>query len=115
MDKTLQINRRNNGLYFTLRGDVTLTHTPSLKPLVDEALKGDAYEVVIIDLSRTDSMDSSGIGFLVTLNTGVKKMGKGMILYKPGKQICKTLEMVQLLDYFQIASTEDELLAMVPE
>ncbi len=111
----LHVDRTNSTLFFRLRGSITLEHTQALKREADAALSQAGLDTVIVDLSRTDSLDSSGIGFLVTMNTGAKKKGMQLYLLQPGPQIRKTLEMVQLLDYFQIMDNEDELWAVISD
>jgi anti-sigma B factor antagonist len=66
-----------------------------------------------MDLSRIRFMDSAGIGFLVAMNTRVQNGGGSFYLYKPSLQVTKTLELVQLIDFFEFCATEDELSSLL--
>lgn len=64
---------------------------------------------VVADLSKAHFLDSSGIGFLVSLNSRLKSSNKNMYLLKPSEQICKTLELVRLISFFTIIDDEREI------
>ncbi len=74
-------------------------------------LKSESPEVttVIADLSEARFLDSSGIGFLVSLNSRLKSNNKNMYLLNPSEQICKTLELVRLISFFSVIEDEREI------
>jgi len=86
---------------------MTLDVTGELKVAFD-AILADA-ECLILDLSGVSFIDSSGIGFLVSLASRVENEAKSFYLYRPGAQVVRTLELVQLKKYFKIIGTEEEL------
>lgn len=92
-------------------GEITMEVTQEFKRAMDKAL-ADGPATVVLDLSEVSFMDSSGIGFLVACNTRLKSLGKALVLYKPSSQVRKTLGLVQLMQFFQVAETESELSAL---
>ncbi len=104
----LRIEQRNGAVIVTIGGEITMENTPELKQEVEQAIKGD-YEHLILELSDVSFIDSSGIGFLVSMSTRVGNAGKSFELLKPSPQVTKTLELVQLIKYFRILRSDDEL------
>lgn len=105
----LSIERKGSMVVAALLGEVTIDATPAIKRrLLDELEDGD-YDGLVVDLSGTGFIDSSGIGFLVSLASRIENDDKSFYLYRPSAQVEKTLELVQLRTYFRILKTEDEL------
>ena len=59
-----------------------------------------------------DTMDSSGIGFLVSVNTRMRSSGRCFYLYQLSPAVEKTLGLVQLLSFFAILKDECALAAV---
>lgn len=88
-------------------GEITMEVTSGFKQEVERSL--DDATALVLDLSEVSFMDSSGIGFLVACNTRLQSAGKILVLYQPSTQVRKTLGLVQLMSYFQVADNETEL------
>ena len=88
-------------------GEITMEVTGGFKQEVERAL-GEAT-VMVLDLSEVSFMDSSGIGFLVACNTRMQSAGKTLVLFEPSTQVRKTLGLVQLMSYFQVADSQADL------
>lgn len=95
-------------------GDLTVDNTDRVKSVIggilDKGLGG-----LVLDLSQVGFVDSTGVGLLISFSTRLKGEGKGMYLYRPSQQVRKTLTLVQLIRFFHILETEDELIAVMPE
>lgn len=92
-------------LIIRLEGEVTLKVTPNLKHEMMKALEQAAQNGVneiVVDLSDTSFMDSTGISSLVVLRKRSKEMGVDMRLVNPSQQVRKILSLVQLTQYFNI-------------
>ena len=107
---SLRIDSKEDGLFLVFNGEITLEITTDLKNDIDAALQESDYDTLVADLAAVSFMDSSGIGFLVALNTKIMGLGKKMFLLKPSPQVRKTFELVQLSNFFNIVDSEDELL-----
>lgn len=94
-----------NALIIRLEGEVTLKVTPDLKQEMVKALERSAQDgirEVVVDLSDTSFMDSTGISSLVVLRKRSKELGLTMRLVNPSQQVRKILALVQLTQYFNI-------------
>lgn len=106
----LTLERKDAVLLARLIGEVTLDITNDLKRVLNEELVS-GVEKLVLDLSKVDFMDSSGIGLLVSVNTRMRSGGKSFFLFNPSPQVEKTLNLVQLISFFEILADEDELKA----
>jgi anti-sigma B factor antagonist len=108
----LTLRRISDALMLQYVGEITLEITGDLKRCLDAELEADAVTTVVIDLSEVPFIDSSGIGFLVSVNTRMRSSGRSCYLYKLSPAVEKTLGLVQLLQFFQILSDEAALAAI---
>ncbi len=113
--ETFRIEQKEDTIIIAFAGEITLEITSELKRQIDDALGDSVFENLIVDLAEITFMDSSGIGFLVALNTKIMGLGKKMFLFKPSNQVSKTLELVQLNNFFNILENDDDLLTILPE
>ncbi len=107
----LTLRRIGNALMLHYVGEITLEITGDLKRRLDAELEGDEVGTVVIDLGDVSFMDSSGIGFLVSVNTRMRSAGRAFFLYRLSPPVEKTLGLVQLLQFFQVLSDEAALTA----
>ncbi len=89
--------------------EVTIETIYDFKDKIEEQSKSPEIKTIVADLSEAHFLDSSGIGFLVSLNSRLKSLNKNMYLLKPSEQICKTLELVRLISFFNVIEDEREL------
>lgn len=101
-----------NWTKLALSGKITYELTQSLKTQA-EAIINQMGEcpVLVCDLRQVTFLDSSGIGFLVFLNNKVRQRNGRCYLYQPNEVVRKTLDLVQLLDFFECIETESELIS----
>jgi anti-anti-sigma factor len=93
-------------------GEITMEITQDFKHAVEKNLEDAKAATLVLDLSEVSFMDSSGIGFLVACNTRLQSSGKALVLLKPSPQVRKTLNLVQLMQFFAVAETEQDLDAL---
>ncbi|TIH13704.1 anti-sigma factor antagonist [Marinifilum sp. JC120] len=89
--------------------EITIETIYEFKEQVEQDCESSEVELVVADLSEARFLDSSGIGFLVSLNSRLKSHNKNMYLLRPSEQICKTLELVRLISFFNIIEDEMEI------
>ncbi|CCO22653.1 STAS domain-containing protein [Maridesulfovibrio hydrothermalis] len=89
--------------------EVTIETIYEFKSKIEKDSESADVNIIVADLSEAQFLDSSGIGFLVSLNSRLKSLNKNMYLLKPSEQICKTLELVRLISFFNIIEDEREL------
>jgi len=108
----LTLTRTNSTILLKYAGEITLEITGDLKRRLDAELTDGDVHAVVIDLSEVPFMDSSGIGFLVSINTRMRSSGRSFFLCRLSRAVEKTLGLVQLLGFFQILTDEKALAAV---
>ncbi|MDY7000553.1 MAG: STAS domain-containing protein [Thermodesulfobacteriota bacterium] len=108
----LLIEKKDSFVAVVYSGEITLDVTPGMKAEISAATEDVNYKNLIMDLSNVSFIDSSGIGFLVSLNSRVRNAGKTFYLFKPSPQVTKTLDLVQMIKYFKIVNSDEELAAL---
>lgn len=108
----LTLSRINQIVLLKYAGEITLEITSDLKRRLDAELTDDSVRGVVIDLSDVPFMDSSGIGFLVSINTRMRSSGRSFFLCRLSRAVEKTLGLVQLLGFFEILKDENSLAAI---
>lgn len=98
-----------------LSGNLTCELTQKIRGEAEAFLAGLGEQPVLAcDLSAVRFLDSSGIGFLVFLNNKIRQKGGRLFLMQPSAEVRKTLDLVQLLSFFDLVDNEVELLAQIP-
>ncbi|WP_457572096.1 STAS domain-containing protein [Desulfovulcanus sp.] len=111
--ESLQIEKQGRLFIVTLQGELTLEIVEEVKAKIEEIFADD-WEILVVNLTDINFLDSSGIGFLVATNNRAKQSGKKFYLLAPSKQVVKTLKLVNLLHFFDILDSEDELITIMP-
>jgi anti-sigma B factor antagonist len=105
----LSIEQKDDAVVAAYSGELTLDVTQEVKNKLQEALESCDCKKLVLNLSEVSFIDSSGIGFLVSLSSRLQSSGLEFALMKPSAQVGKTLELVQLKSYFRILDSEDEV------
>jgi len=107
--ETLNVDTRGHVCIIRFSGELTLEVVDKLKQEMQDYLQNPDYSALVIDLSQTVFLDSSGIGFLVHLNNRKKSYNKEFYLLKPSPQVKKTLSLVKLLNHFNVLEDDQAL------
>jgi len=87
-------------------GELTLEVTQDVRDEILAALEASGKKRLILDLSKVSFIDSSGIGFLVSMASRLKASEVGFHLFRPSVQVSKTLELVQLKNHFDTIDSQ---------
>jgi len=80
--------------------------SPLVDPLAD-AFSGDVYSGnVLLNLAKTDSLDSSGVGWLLGCHKRFRQSGGKMVLYSLSTMVGNTLRVLNMHMVFKIAKNE---------
>ncbi|MDZ7760015.1 MAG: STAS domain-containing protein [Desulfovermiculus sp.] len=90
-------------------GELTLEVIDNFKDEIEGYLNAPDCTALVMDLSQTVFLDSSGIGFLVHINNRKTSKNKEFYLLAPSPQVRKTLSLVKLIDFFNILESETEI------
>jgi len=105
----IKIDKKGQACILRYSGELTLEVIDTLKDEIEEYLNGPECTVLVMDLSNTVFLDSSGIGFLVHINNRKTTKNKEFYILAPSSQVRKTLSLVKLIDFFNIIDDESEL------
>ena len=90
-----------------LTGEMDVYTTPQAKDvMLDLVQKG--YYHLIVNLQRTDYMDSTAIGMLVGTLKRVREQGGDLRLVAPSSRIRRLLEITRLVNVFPVFDSEQQ-------
>ena len=103
--------RQDEGIVVRLVGEIDLNHSPQFHQRLVE-LCNENPRRLILDLSDVQYIDSSGVGSMVDIFRRLKKKQFTMILVNPSARVRALLEITRLDEFFTMATTADEALAL---
>jgi anti-sigma B factor antagonist len=90
-------------VHVAVEGRVTQRELPPLNEPLQELLGPDAYaRQVRLDLSNTDYLDSSGVGWLLTCHKRMRQAGGRLTLHSPHPIVANVLHVLKLEKVFHI-------------
>lgn len=84
------------------------------RELEDMFKKSGTYDLVL-DLSKIEEIDSSGIGALVAAATTGRGRGHRTMLYCPNSKVSTLMEHLELSGFFPLITSEADLLSRLPD
>jgi anti-sigma B factor antagonist len=103
--ETLRIERQQHAVILTLPKEITSTTAQEIRLAVNESIEADDFELMIVDMTDLQTINSSGIGLLVSVKTKCRVAHKKMFLANLIEPVLKTLEIVQLDSFFTIVDS----------
>jgi anti-sigma B factor antagonist len=97
-------------LVIEVSGEVDLFTAPELKTLITEGMENGTSQIVI-DLSATSFLDSSGLGVLIGAVKRLRDRDGKLTIVNVDSNIAKTFEITGLDQIFTICATREEALA----
>jgi anti-sigma B factor antagonist len=98
----MKIQREGDSLIVSDIHELTAVNSSSFRDEINSALTGSTV-VIEIDLSKTQFMDSSGLGALFALyRSTIKREGVVLRLLNPVPEIEQLLELTQMQQLFEI-------------
>ncbi len=95
-------------LMLKLSGDlIAITSSLDLSVLIDDTIE-DNLKLCAIDISEIKFINSSGLGYLITLLTKFRNKGGELFLISPSEQVKKLLIIAKLNSIFNIAANQEE-------
>lgn len=96
----------------TVTGEVDLHSAPRFKAAVNEAISVASEEkCVVLDLTRVEFMDSTGLGVLIGRYRELKEAGGELRIVLQGGPIRHLLKMTGLEGVFDVFETRDDAVA----
>lgn len=97
-----------NVLIASIDGDLDHYTSNEIRKRIDSELKKNPINLLIIDLSSLDFMDSSGIGLILGRYKLISSLGGKLCIIKPNENILKIINMSGLHKILSIYSSVDE-------
>lgn len=91
-----------------LSGKVDFLHVEELRKFIFKFVKGNTPGI-ILDLSKIEYLDSSGIGLFVTIQKTMNKYGGKLGLLNVSKEIIAMLKLATIDTLFKIYNSSDEI------
>jgi anti-sigma B factor antagonist len=104
-----EIRREDSAAVIVLAGDIDLHHAPVVHQALVDVCE-DKPELLVINLSEVEYMDSSGVGTLVEVFRRVKAYRGKLSLCGLNERVRSIFEITKLDQFFKIYKTEEEAL-----
>ncbi len=104
----IEVKHREGVTIIAPKGKITIgVGDIALREAVHQALEAGAANI-LVELSQVTTIDSSGIGELVSAYTTVTNRGKKLALLNLPPKVADLLQITQLITVFDIYDDEDE-------
>jgi anti-sigma B factor antagonist len=84
-----------------VEGELDIATAPRMIAALNEALAGVARPLVV-DLSRVDFMDSTGLALLMNAHRRVRRLGQGFAIVCPGGPISRVFEIADMVESLHV-------------
>jgi len=89
----------NNVLYISLNGELDEYSAKNVRETVDALLEESSAKKIMLDLSKLDFMDSTGIGVILGRYKKLKQQNKPLMIANPSHSIDKILNLSGIYNY----------------
>jgi anti-sigma B factor antagonist len=110
---SIDVRKAGPAMILDLKGPLKLGPTEEAFRTQVQKLIDSGSTHLAINLAGVTELDSSGIGSMVRLFTGLKRTGGKCVFYAPTKQVSMLLKMVRLNTIFDIVDDEATALSRV--
>lgn len=97
----------HDGIVVAVRGEIDLATVD----VVEQELRRaeESHDRVVLDLSRTSFMDSTGVYLIIAVNSRLQKRGASLVVAPGPPQIRRLFELTGLADHVELISDTTEL------
>ncbi|MBT3238498.1 MAG: STAS domain-containing protein [Rhodospirillaceae bacterium] len=106
-----EVNEQGGAVVVGFEGDVDLQSSPDARKIMLECVE--RKMPILIDLSKVEYIDSSGIASLVECLQTARKSGSDLVLVAVSESALRVLELARLDKVFTICDTIEDGLAKV--
>ena len=105
----IRIEQAGDIVVFTAPAEISVECSHSFKNDLKNYFENNVFKSAVFDISALQGINSCGIGLMVTLQTKCMSLGCMFYLCNPTTNVTKTLELVQLKNFFNIVEEIDEI------
>ncbi|QDU25427.1 Putative anti-sigma factor antagonist [Anatilimnocola aggregata] len=92
--------------HLRIEGDLTQRQLSPVGDLLSDLLGAEAYQrQVLLDLSRTPFLDSSGVGWLILMHKRFRERGGKLIVHSISPAVANTLKLLKMEKLLHLAGT----------
>ncbi len=102
-----EVRKQGRATIISLSGELDLASSAALQQELDAVA---AAEVLILDLSALEFIDSTGLSVLVKAHVEAQESGREFGLVKGGDQVQRLLALTGLTERFRVADAPEQLL-----
>jgi anti-sigma B factor antagonist len=107
----VDLRKENDVVIVDFDGSLVVGVADEIVSNVVTELLADGYTKILLNLSKVDYVDSSGLGDIVQSYKMVERGGGAVKLLRPQDRVRRTLHLSNLLPLFEVFEHEDEALA----
>lgn len=102
----MEIRREGDTVYIEIEGDISFNNAQDIREDISRNIR-ETDKTAIVNLSKVDFMDSSGLSIFITLLKKIKGQGGNLILEYPQLGVQRFLEMTRLDELMEIRKAEE--------
>jgi anti-sigma B factor antagonist len=110
----MKISHEGDTIYIDIEGDISFNNAQEIRKAILDSIQS-TDKTAVVNLSKVDFMDSSGLSIFITLLKRVKEQGGELILEYPQLGVQRFLEMTRLDDLMEIRKAEEQKTGKWPE
>ena len=115
MELSIQSDEGNT-VRLDLTGRITQSEVMGVSDLLVELLGPEVYSCnVLLDMSHTEFVDSSGVSWLLTSHQQFREKGGRLIMHGVPPIVLNVLKVLRMHTLFDLASNEEEAIRMIGE
>lgn len=103
----INVRKRDDVTILDIQGKITIGGDLALREAIHKAVN-DGEKKIVVNLREVTTIDSSGVGELVSSYTTVTKNGARLKLVNLPPKVQDVLTITQLITVFDVYDTEDE-------
>ena len=110
----MEIRREGDTIFIGIEGDISFNNAQEIREDISDNIQ-ESDKTVVVNLSKVDFMDSSGLGAFITLLKKVKGQGGDLILEYPQLGVQRFLEMTRLDGVMEVRKAKEQKTGSWPE
>ena len=110
----MRVRHEGDVVYIDINSDISFNNAQEIRKQILEQVTN-TEKTAIVNLSKVDFMDSSGLSIFITLLKRVKENGGELILEYPQLGVQKFLEMTKLDQLMEIRTADEPTTGSWPE
>jgi anti-sigma B factor antagonist len=105
----VQTHSTGRAITLALTGELDLVSSPAMERVMDDLSRSDA-ELIIVDLSGLEFMDSTGLHLLIRVQQRAQEAGRRFALIRGREAVQRLFELTGLADSLTVVDSAEQLL-----